>query len=344
MNLVSNKNSIKHARRLEILIHVFFWVAYFLFPYLEYQGKLYFTFNFQAGFLNLAFAMVLVYLVYFWVLPEFLNDGSKLSIILVVVPLIFAWAYFNCWLENFVNPCHCSEELCMISRVVRYLILCGVFSLFYLYKQYQRKERELETVRKEKHLSELEALKAQINPHFILNTLNAIYSHSVIEDVPKPHSDLIHQFSESLQYVVYEGRKNTVPLERELAHIENFIALQQLRLEDKVVVNFEKEVSNSSLPIAPLILITYIENAFKHTNDLVGTKHQIDITIKEKDGVLSFRCSNPNPTAQIKFENKGVGLKNASQRLELIYPSSHEIRIDLSDDFFVVDLSIDLNK
>ena len=344
MNLVGKKNSIKDARRLEVLIHVLFWVAYFLLPFLDYQGKINFTFNFQRGFLNLAFAMVLVYLVYFWVLPAFLNDGRKLSILLVLIPLIFGWAYFNCWLEDFLKPCYCGEQLCLISRVVRYLILCGIFSLFYFYKQYQRKERELETVRKAKHLSELETLKAQINPHFIMNTLNAIYSHSVLEEVPKPHSDLIHQFSESLQYVVYEGRKNTVPLKRELEHIENFIALQQLRLEDKVEVNFEKTVSNSSLPIAPLILITYIENAFKHTNDLIGTKHKIDIKVQEEDGLLTFRCSNPNPSEEINFENRGVGLKNASQRLELIYPSSHEIRIDLSDGFFVVDLSIDLNR
>lgn len=339
---MSKEYPIGRSRRLEVLLHVFFWLTYFLFPFLEYQGKVNFQFNFEAEILNLAFAMVLVYLVYFWILPAFLNDGRKLSIILVLVPLIFAWAYLNCWLENLVGPCQCSEKLCMISRVARYLILCGVFSLFYLYKQYQRKERELETVRKEKHLSELEALKAQINPHFILNTLNAIYSHSVLAKVPKRHSDLIHQFSESLQYVVYEGRKTTVPLSRELAHIENFIALQELRLEDKLDVEFQKDIEDATLPIAPLILITYIENAFKHTNDLVGNRHPIKIGIQEKGGRLIFHCANPVVSLDSKSGHDGVGLKNVSKRLELIYPERHEFEIRISDGQFIVDLSIDI--
>ncbi|MGB1217610.1 MAG: sensor histidine kinase, partial [Saprospiraceae bacterium] len=196
---------------------------------------------------------------------------------------------------------------------------------------------------KEKHLSELKALKAQIHPHFMLNTLNAIYSHAVVEDTSPKLSQLILQFSDTLKYVVYEGQQKYVSLSRELSHIENFIRLQQFRLEDKVDVHFKENISDKELLIPPILLINFIENAFKHTTGLRGNQHKIEIELKEKEGILTFFCRNPfRLTEKQNHAQQGVGLENTLKRLELLYPKQHEIKIDKSNEHFTVHLKIDL--
>lgn len=156
-------------------------------------------------------------------------------------------------------------------------------------------------------------------------------------------SNLIYQFSDNLKYVVYEGQQKNVALGREVAHIENFIELQKFRLEDKVKVSFTKNISDDKILLPPLLLINFVENAFKHTNSISGKHHKIQISIEENEGVLTFECANPyvETTKKISHDS-GIGLKNALKRLALELPNRHKIDISTDNDTFKVLLNITL--
>lgn len=329
----------------EPIVHILFWLIYFFYPYLQFGDHHNFSFDYNRNLITLIFNVFVVYMVYLVLLPRFIkvsNDKKLKIVILTLLVLVFiAWA--NCKIDHHISGCNCIAKVCVINKWLSYLSLIGVFSAFYLFKKYQQNLRDMETAMKEKHLSELETLKAQVNPHFMLNTLNAIYSYFVLKNISPVASKLIYQFADNFRYLVNEGRQKKVTIGREVAHIENYINLQKFRLEEKVDVSFDKNISDEKIQMPPLLLINFIENSFKHTNDLKGQHHKIEISIKEDNGVLYFVSINPFIENSVDDRiNKGTGLKNALKRLELEFPNKHKISIITKDNLFKVDLTIEL--
>ncbi|QJW89990.1 histidine kinase [Spirosoma taeanense] len=197
-----------------------------------------------------------------------------------------------------------------------------------------------ETERARLH-TELSYLKAQINPHFLFNTLNSIYS-LAIEQSPAT-ADAIVQLSSFLRYVIAEGHQNRVALSHELAYIGHYIALQQLRLADTVPVQYTTEGNPGNLQIAPLLLISFIENAFKY-----GVSPQepsrIDIRIELTGNRLyGYIFNRKVRVADSTAVGSGIGLSNANARLQLLYPGQHELRILDEPDSFTVELLLTLS-
>ncbi|WP_020599113.1 sensor histidine kinase [Spirosoma panaciterrae] len=193
---------------------------------------------------------------------------------------------------------------------------------------------------REKIQSELAYLKAQINPHFLFNTLNSIYSLAIIES-PQT-ADAIVNLSSFLRYVIQESQKDQVSLQNELAYIDQYIALQKLRLGDTVPIKYTVEGKANGQQIAPLLLISFIENAFKY-----GVSPEepstISITISLHGFELSCHVSNRKvrvyqPTAVAS----GIGLSNTKARLQLLYPDRHRLVIHDTPTTFTVDLSLTL--
>jgi hypothetical protein len=189
--------------------------------------------------------------------------------------------------------------------------------------------------------TELSYLKAQINPHFLFNTLNSIYSLAIIESPPTANA--IVQLSSFLRYVIDEGRQDRVALSHELAYIGHYIALQRLRLADTVPIQYTTTGNSNGLQIAPLLLISFIENAFKY-----GVSPQepsrIDIRIEMNDRQLHCYVFNrkvrvANSTAQ----SSGIGLTNTKARLQLLYPGQHVLSINDQPDSFTVELTLTLS-
>lgn len=329
----------------EPVVHILFWAMYFFYPYLQFGDFYNFSFDFSKNFISLFFNIIVVYGVYLILLPKFMltSDRNKLLYIIATLITLLFIAWLSCKIGHSITNCNCNSKICIFNNYIRYLSLIGIFSAFYLFKKYQQNAKLIETTKKEKHLSELEVLKAQINPHFMLNTLNAIYSYATVKKISPVVSNLIYQFADNLKYVVYEGQQKVVNLGREVAHIENFIELQKFRLENKVDVSLNKDISNKNIMLPPLLLINFVENAFKHTNDLKGKNHKIQISIKEDNGILNFECINPYiEKAQNKSNNEGIGLKNALKRLELEFTDKHTINITTNDNLFKVLLTISL--
>ena len=192
----------------------------------------------------------------------------------------------------------------------------------------------------EKTLTELSFLKAQINPHFLFNTLNNIYTLSILKS--EKAADAVLKLADMMRYVLSDIAEKEVSIDREIEYIEKFIALQKMRLTELVTVDFQVFGHVENQKIAPLILLPFIENAFKFG---VSTQEKsylkIHIIFKNNNIVLQVE----NQTFDVKISKNlstGTGLKNVKRRLELLYPRNHWLRIEKTDNKFFVDLSINL--
>lgn len=189
--------------------------------------------------------------------------------------------------------------------------------------------------------SELQFLNSQINPHFLFNNLNNLYSHA-LEKSPKT-PEIILLLSSILRYMLYDCKDKVVPLGKELDNLRDFIELNRLQLGNQGNVNYTVEGNKGDLKIAPLILIVFVENAFKHGPSSLTENVVIDISITVTDSTLYFKCKN-NYTEISNTGNlsKGIGLKNVKDRLKLTYPDKHVLEIIEKDNWFTVSLKLEL--
>jgi LytS/YehU family sensor histidine kinase len=190
---------------------------------------------------------------------------------------------------------------------------------------------------KEKLSAEVSFLKAQINPHFLFNTLNSIYALAINRE--EKTADAVVQLSEMMRYIIRDANDEVVALQKEINYISNYIALQKTRLGDTVIINYHVQGNTSGKQIAPLILISFIENAFKHgVNPDKNSKIEISIILMENN--LRLYVFN-RKTSSLR-EEQGIGLQNSKERLKLLYASKHELAISNKEDSYSVHLLITL--
>ncbi len=198
-----------------------------------------------------------------------------------------------------------------------------------------QKQKELE---KQNVTSELALLRSQINPHFLFNTLNNI--NSFVTRDPEVTSSGIIKLSEIMRYMLYDATNEKVLLDKEIGYIISYIDLQRMRVKDPDFVQFKIEGNTEGLTIPPLLLVPFIENAFKHGRKNVEYPG-ITISLKITQNELKFHCKNYIlPVEDHKTEQGGFGLKNIKRRLDLLYGKNYNLEIETRDDIFVVDLTI----
>ncbi len=207
-------------------------------------------------------------------------------------------------------------------------------------------ERQMMDLQSRQLQAELESLKAQINPHFLFNTLNNIYSHSLIKSEKAP--EMILKLSDLMSYIIYDCREDCVPLEKEIDFIKNYITLERARTDEDISINLDINVSNTPYMVTPLLFIPFLENAFKHGVNIRRRNPYIDIklSVNEAEQRLYFSIENlmdDDQLAEAGDKSRGIGLDNICKRLDLIYPDKHKIDIDTKDGKFRVTLEIDLS-
>ncbi len=225
------------------------------------------------------------------------------------------------------------------GNLVLFLLILIISGGIKIINEWFRTERRNEVIKREKATTELALLKSQVNPHFLFNTLNNIYSLAVVNSPETAGS--VMKLSAIMRYVLDDAKSNEVPLEKEILFLENYIALQSARLTDKASVNFVHDMGNSNKLIAPLLLIAFVENAFKYG---VSTHipSEIMINMHENNGQLTFLVKNKILNNNNSMSNTGIGLRNAKRRLELLYPDKHTLRILDDGHTFEVHLTIEL--
>lgn len=206
----------------------------------------------------------------------------------------------------------------------------------------QKKEEDLILSRSETLANELKFLKSQINPHFLFNSLNNIYALSII-DATKAQESILY-LSEMLRYVLYDCEKPVVAIEKEVAYIEDYIQLFVLKSSKKYAITTSFTIDDPKLQIAPMLLIPFVENAFKHSNIQNVEEGFISINLHSNKDSLVFVIENSfkKGTAN-KDEVGGIGIRNVKKRLSLLYPDSSEIAIVDNNDIFKVELKMKVN-
>jgi LytS/YehU family sensor histidine kinase len=202
-------------------------------------------------------------------------------------------------------------------------------------------EREKKEMENEKLHSELAFLKSQVNPHFLFNILNNICS--LARKKSDNTENAIIQLSRIMRYMLYDSKDEKVSLEKEVEYLQNYIDLQRLRISDSVIINFNIEGNMDGKMVEPMLLIPFVENAFKHGVSYLDESN-IDIVLKVANGNLHFRVENnrikknDDPVQQ----ESGIGLKNVLRRLELLYPGKHIIKIEETIAKYIVNLEISI--
>ena len=206
-------------------------------------------------------------------------------------------------------------------------------------QEWYRNEKQKQEIMNQQLISELSFLKSQVNPHFLFNTLNGIYSLANKKSDKTPGA--IVTLSELMRHMLYESEKEFVDLDKEIEYLSNYIDLQKLRLSDDSHVSFSINGDMIGKMIKPMILIPFIENAFKHGVTADGAEIQIEINIGEAD--LNLTVKNSVSKSKTKDNTPGIGLTNIKKRLDLHYPDCYNLQIDKKNDTYVVDLFLKLN-
>ncbi len=215
-----------------------------------------------------------------------------------------------------------------------------LFDILRFYSKWFKSERKTVQLEMDKLNLEKDFLKAQLNPHFLFNTLNNLYGLSLRRDEQTPQ--VITQLSEMLRYTLYESNAEMVPLAKELQYLENYVMLEKMRYKDNADIVCEIDDSNvDHQVIAPLLTFTFIENGFKY-----GLKKKkegfLKINISTKQNVFYFSITNDKQENEKPKEFGGIGLENAKKRLELLYPDKHSLKIEDRGKTFSVELKINL--
>jgi hypothetical protein len=225
-----------------------------------------------------------------------------------------------------------------IIAIVIVILMFGMNLGVKFYFKSRKDQKKLVELEKENLEQQLEYLKYQINPHFFMNTLNNI--HALVDIDPEKAKDTILELSKMMRFILYEGNKHGVPLSRELEFIRTYIQLMRLRYTDKVKITLDLPSEPPDKTVPPLMLISFIENAFKH-----GISYQrpsfIDISVAVEHERLHFQCRN-SKADKPNQEKGGVGLANVKQRLHLLYEDNYTLNIQDTPDVYHVELDIPL--
>ncbi|CAL2094431.1 two-component system, LytTR family, sensor kinase [Tenacibaculum sp. 190524A02b] len=186
---------------------------------------------------------------------------------------------------------------------------------------------------------ELKFLKMQIHPHFLFNTLNTLYGFALKKADEAP--DMILKLSNLLDYILYQVEKPLVLLSAEIEHIEDYMALEKMRFQNNLEVSFKKEGVNKEVQIAPMMLLPFVENAFKHGVQLNGIL-KVGIYLIMEEGKIKFKISNSYKKELVK--SKGIGLENIRKRLEMLYEKDFKLIIRRNEDVFDVQLEIPIKN
>ena len=324
------KKSLKHT----ILINI---GAFLLVGILEIlsvwtiKDKLDTNFPFYSHGLNFAtIIMIIIWINHFVLIPFVLDKRRYFLYGIILIGSIFLGAYLKAY-PNWVG----------ISKMFFFLIYTTGTGMaaFFLRRNLiiQRENNEKEKLQKE---MELNYLKGQVNPHFLFNSLNSIYSLSRQQSPETP--DLVMQLSELLRYQIESSKKETVLLKEELEFIENYLLLEEKRLSNRCNIEFLIEGDLLDLRISPMLLIPFVENAIKHGAQSTNEQSTIDISAAIKNSTLHFCVDNSKPSIVSASKRKGLGLENVRRRLNLLYSNSHTLEIDDMEKVYRVNLSIDL--
>lgn len=338
-------NSILKVNKL--IYHSLFWLlAYLFWVFIFRNGTLVLTRTITIQFCYLIFIAANYYFNSVYAIPELLNKKKYIlfgisfiaAITITSIIRVPVSVFVNTYIFKVANP-HFDYLSIFYNSFVNILFWVVIILTAKMVADKIRSQLYIEQIEKEKSVNELNFLRAQFNPHFLFNSINSIYGH--IDKSNKDARGMLLVFSEMLRYQLYECNVEQIELDRELSYIRNYITLQKSRMDDRITVSFCACEINGSMKVAPLLLITFIENAFKYVGFNECKENRIDIRLSYEDGSLVFSIFNTKDTFINHSEMaSGLGIANAKRRLELLYPDRHQLIINNQESSYEITLTL----
>ena len=370
-------STMKHLKKIQIiLIHLSGWIIYLLLLMWLISDFRTLHEAFVRSIYIVALQCIVFYLNFFILLPKFFERRNYAWYILSILGVITAALFLFLLIDRQLIPMEIrsmmerglfqkmprefrsrgfpgahGQDLITGVWTQKAIIFNGFHILFALFvstiirNQAVGRKRDREALQLENKVLEAEStmLKWQVNPHFLLNTLNNIYSMSQLKLDKTP--DAIHRLSNMLRYVLYDCNEKNVPLEQEISYLRSYIELQLLKDNNIHNVTYDFEKANPKLRVAPLLFIAFVENSFKHSHIEDTGQSWIRIILKTDGNRINFRCENSLPDNQIaKDTTPGIGLENVKRRLELLYPERHHLVIEEGKEVYSVTLILEADE
>ncbi len=329
-----------------IPFHIAFWVGYFLVGLSIFLGAYPWQQAVQRVSIGMFFHAFLIYVNVYWAFPRFFREGFYIGHYLILASLVLITSWLRVKLDiylkipnEFVNLEYGTLSHYGTKILAGALILSFSSSFRYLedYLERVQLEQELKNYKLE---AELKLLKAQINPHFLFNSLNNIYSMAVTNT--RETAPMILKLSEMMRYMLYESNEERVQLTKEIGYLNNYIALQQLKTErpQSIVLDIEGHVEG--VTIAPMLLIPFWENSIKHGNVHHSPDAWVRGRIAVQTNLLVFELRNTMGVGGSKDVVGGIGLVNVHKRLKMLYKDQYKLDIEETENLFSVHLEIEL--
>lgn len=351
----------KSDRKSKVYVHLLFWVLYYIlevyldfywsryqFPDRAWQIRLQNTIVLELGYLliKMPLAYSLLYIYEKTTIKRFLTYVFYCFIIVTAVLIhrffthyiIYPHIYGVTETLDGKQPSGFINGLVAFNSFMDLIFMAGLIFGVEITRQKNLLKEQISLLKAEKLDQELSMLKAQINPHFLFNTLNNIYGMALKKADETP--DVILQLSKVMRYNIYEAAEKYISIVKDVENIKDFLQIQQIRHRD-LVIRFNEEMDHPSQEISPLILIQFVENAFKHgVSETLGQSF-LHIDIKLNNGVLHYHIENSKEEKPHGNSTK-IGLKNIRRQLELLYPK-HSLTVESTNDRYIVNLIIDFN-
>ncbi len=338
-----------------IWIHILVWGFMLFFPLLFYTpgddmeltwGRVLRTAGSPISY------MALFYINYLWLIPRKYFAGSKRSygvynalfIVLALAFVVLWWeltdhVFIKEHIRHHLRPEYHGprpilpppQQMLIFYNIISLTLTVGLSMALRLSERTKELEKERIEIESHRTEAELTNLRAQLNPHFLLNTLNNIYALISFDTEKAQHA--VEELSKLLRYMLYDNQSNFVPLYKEVAFINNYIELMKMRVTGSVKVSCSIDVTaDDATPVAPLLFISLIENAFKHGVSSCG-KGSISIAMSQQDGMITCAIINSNhPKKSSDKSGSGIGLEQVARRLDLVYPGRYTWTRGVSDD------------
>lgn len=343
-----------YQRSPRIIRHILFWLSFITF-YAVLWGSFSdnYLLQFKMQLLYLPEKLFATYLTIYILLPKYLLKENYLlfflwaAVVLILAGLIHALTGY--YIErpiyyphqNWDGIWHPSKILKSATSIYPVVVLATLIKLF---EHWYTNQQATQNLVKEKLEAELKFLRAQIHPHFLFNTLNNLYALALKKSDNTP--EVVLKLAELLNYMLYECNTDIVPLSKEVELIENYVALERLRYGERLDISVRMKGDISDKRIAPMLLLPFVENSFKHGTSGETEKAWISIDLTVKNNLLTLKVDNSKSnqlTADEKQYREGIGLQNVKRRLELLYTDDYELKILDTEESYLVVLKLELN-
>ncbi len=341
-------------KRFTLIGHFVFWllsIAFLSSVFYFYSRNFNLALLAKSFITNLGFALS-VYINLYLLIPKFLKQKKYIFYIFWLVVLLTATSLFIQGLIVYPlrNVLRVSENFLFLNSnthsafffaTLFYVLITSFLKFIKDWISLQDLNYQLAKIEKEKLTAELKTLKGQLNPHFLFNSLNNIYSLALIKSDKVP--DLILKLSDLMRHIIYESRENYIALDKEIEFVDNFIALQKIRTSEKTRINYQKHGHIPSAKIAPLLFEPFIDNAFKH--GIPGTEKEdfisISFTFYEDKSLVFILENNYEEKKHCNKPNSGIGIENVKQRLQHLY-TKEEYSLSISNQNLVFSVKLEL--